>query len=141
MKSLLIGLLLVAGCCFAQSEPPAFTARLLSVIHEGGIANGRIWSALPPDRRNWWILGQIDAARTILDPKEASKYDPHTLSIPETVAGVDRFYQEPENLPIPIMYALFFVTMKANGEDPDVIAKMIASFRRTIASQPKSEPK
>ena len=50
----------------------------------------------------------------------------------DIVKGVDRFYQEPENLTFPVNYALEIFTLKVNGSTQAEIEKKIAGYRQHI---------
>jgi hypothetical protein len=128
MKSLLVGLF-VAMCSLGQSEPPKFD--------RNGAANGRLWTVLTPDHRSWFIFGQQDATKAILLRSVADRFAPRTLSNTEIVAAIDRFYDEPENLPISIMDALMVVTLRANGADSDTVAHAVAQLKRLASAPPK----
>ncbi len=71
------------------------------------------------------------------DPENFKKLFPKNLSFEELRKAMDRFYDEPENLPIPLIVGQTIVTLKANGESPQLIAEMIADARKNIATANK----
>ena len=74
----------------------------------------------------------------IVSETELIKYFPRNLNHGEFALAVDRFYDVPENLPIPAFYAARAVTMKANGEDPIACEMAVAAMRRAaVEVQPK----
>jgi len=65
-------------------------------------------------------------------------YYPASLGPSEFIKAIDRFYEQPENLPIPIMQAMRMVTARANGGDPAAIEKEIATLRHDALELHKS---
>jgi hypothetical protein len=94
-----------------------------------GISNGRAWQAGTQTAKIYYIRGAFDAL-LVAAFSEQSQYFPANLVARELAKAVDHFYEEPENLPIPIVKALRLVTMRARGEDPGVVEKAIATERR-----------
>ena len=48
------------------------------------------------------------------------------------VKGLDRFYEEPENLAFPVSYALQIFTIKVSGASQAEVETRIAQFRREM---------
>lgn len=87
-----------------------------------------------------YVSGISEAIDFLVGLLEYHTYFPASLKPDEFVKAVDAFYDQPENLPIPIMQAMRIVTLKANGEDPAAIDKEIAGLRRdAIALQQQLE--
>lgn len=77
-----------------------------------------------------YIFGVAEAVS--LTNGELPKYLGKNLTIIEDAKGVDRFYEDPGNLPIPVSFALQIVAMKANGESPEAIENFTANLKRAI---------
>ena len=72
--------------------------------------------------------------------RERGFYLPATMSFGEIVKGMDRFYEEPENLILPVIEAMEIFTLKANGASPDRVEKKLAGFReRNVKKQSKKK--
>jgi len=69
---------------------------------------------------------------------DVSRYAACNLTMAEEAAAVDRFYQEADNLPVPVSVALLVVVMKANGETPDAVENFTAAVKRAILNPPAS---
>ena len=50
----------------------------------------------------------------------------------DVLKGVDRFYEEPENLTFPVLYALEVFALKVNGATQSEIEKNLAERRQRI---------
>jgi len=118
MKPALI-LLALTLLSVAQEKPaiPPFT---------NGMCNGRHWQVFM-DKGNY-LVGFLDGLRAARSPSRP--YIPEPLSMVELVKAVDRFYQEPENLAIPVPEALRIVALKANGAPQSEIDSVSAAARR-----------
>jgi hypothetical protein len=129
-NAFLLTLTLTLLPCFGQvpSDDPTWQTH--------GLCNGRAWQVATQGEKIYYTTGAsevlIVAARA-----EHPRYFPQSLNAAEFTKAVDRFYQEPENLPIPIVKTLQLVTMKANGDDPGVIDKAVATERRAAMTVPK----
>lgn len=128
MKLRMAALLFLAiNACIAQEGSD--TAKT------GTLSNGRTWLSLSDkatssEKLNF-LTGAAEAA-AVTSPTEYPKYFGNALTIGEFITGIDRFYDEPANLPIPIIHALRLVTMKANGENPAAVERTTASIRRQM---------
>ena len=99
-----------------------------------GRLNGRFWRILSGSAEKLLYLnGSRDAFLVSPPSADTGTYFPQILTVAEFSAGIDRFYEEPANRPIPIIYAMGFVTMKADGVDPIEISKSLARTLRLIA--------
>lgn len=100
-KSTAIALLLVgslATSCYAADVNNERT---------NGHFNGRFWTGLSDTSKTMFVLGYCDAAGTSDCPKQPTFGD--------IVKGIDRFYQEPENLRLAIMSAIHVFALKVTG--------------------------
>src|ERR1700679_189681 len=83
-------------------------------MHTGGVMNGRAWTALTAGDKLSYLFGYADHWQVATAFENVHRYADHgitdseegwfPLSLPWTdiAKGVDRFYQEPENLRFPI---------------------------------------
>ena len=75
--------------------------------------------------------GQVEMLLLTLGA-DASKYFGRNFTPPENSSAVDRFYEEPANIFIPVPFAFQIVAMQANGETRDAVEKFTATVRLTI---------
>jgi hypothetical protein len=125
LKKAALILLLVLSCGFSQEQSE------IAFRRDSGGLNGRQWQSMTYLDKFHYLLGATDA---ILEaaPTEYSKYfDVQSgLTFGEFTKAVDRFYEEPENLPIPIVWAARVVTMKTNGATAKELDQILSSMRR-----------
>jgi len=94
-------------------------------------SDGRTWRALGTEGAKVIYIGGVQEALAFLEGIFLrGTYFPPSLSVDEMISAVDRFYEQPENLPIPIMQAFRMVTLKANGSDPAPLERELAKLRR-----------
>lgn len=129
---ILLGLVLFAFCCSGQNAP--FDPRVSTMGSCPACSgNGRSWQGFKVHDYKLAFIAGIGEATSFLiglfNPTYRT-YFPQSLSGDELVTAIDRFYEQPENLPIPIMQAMRIVTLRANGEDPTSVDKEIATLRR-----------
>jgi hypothetical protein len=94
-----------------------------------GLFNGRGWNMFSQFLKLAFLTGALEAVQ-VASVTEVAKYFPGTLTMVEFVLAIDRFYEAPENRPIPILYAIRAATMKANGEDPIAFEMTVAAMRK-----------
>ena len=77
----------------------------------------------------------------MVNEAEFFKNFPRSLNVGEFAMAIDKFYREPENLPIPVFFGLKVVAMKVNGEDPAVVDKVLSAVRQwpQFPKPPESE--
>lgn len=107
-----------------------------------GLVNGRFWLALSHhDGRAGYLIGFHEAITSAfgvtLDPHASSMFFSSNMTFAEIEKAVDRFYESPEYLPIPIMAALRIVSMKASGAPQAEIDAELDINRKLSASPPK----
>lgn len=114
--------------------------------YTGDWPNGRFWQEMTSASRLYFIMGFHEAVGDAvyagieegvkIDFKRADKevnfFFPH-LSFGEVVKGVDRFYDDPENAPIPIFNAFRLFTYKAKGGTPREYESSLAEARQQAA--------
>jgi hypothetical protein len=95
----------------------------------GDLLNGRFWMILKPNDKLVFVLGYCEAA--------AGAYACPTQSeFVEIVKGVDRFYQEPENLRIPFVTAERVFAMKVAGATTTEIEAIMNLARKNADIPP-----
>jgi len=76
-----------------------------------GQENGRAWHDMDSPTKVGFILGLRAtmahlAIRGVVDLEQRHRYLVDQLTFGETARAVDRFYETPENMPIPILWAM-----------------------------------
>lgn len=133
-KWLRVGILALTVSCCAYGQD-------VNAIRTGGLFNGRFWNAASVEGRLGYLMGFNDALGARGSDGSAARYLP-TLNFAEQQTAVTRFYQEPENLAIPILGALEVITLKVKGGDQSAIDALLARHRKTsneVNSQVKPE--
>jgi hypothetical protein len=107
---------------------PCFSQTISNEKTLGGL-NGRFWETLTPSDRLWFIIGLHEG----LEYAEA-RMPSYFPGVPygDVLKGVDRFYEEPENLTFPVLYALEVFALKVNGATQSEIEKNLAERRQRI---------
>jgi hypothetical protein len=119
-----------------------------------GYCNGRFWKLLDDEAKLNWIeaysdgvtfavmgiyissggdTGASSATRAKIDSTSRAKLDsffPSGLTWGEVRTALDRFYDSPENGPIPVPSAVQVLTMKVAGVQQSAIDKRISYIRR-----------
>jgi hypothetical protein len=98
-----------------------------------GLRNGRVWNALTADERILFLTGASNILIGI-NSDEFSNYFPGGLTAGEFAKAVNQFYGDPTNLPIPIVYAMRVVTLKASGATASAVEDLTA-FMRSKSTQ------
>jgi hypothetical protein len=85
-----------------------------------------------------YLLGATDAILEAAPGKYSKYFDVQSsLTFGEFVNAIDRFYKEPENLPIPIVWAARVVTMRTNGATEKELDQVVSSMRRQAIKKSK----
>jgi len=95
--------------------------------------NGHVWKNWNDSGKIAYLLGLREGMGPLLDrtPKtEAPTYFAPAATLSQTETAVDRFYEDPLNIRIPIFAALHLVTMKANGAPQDQIVNELTINRQ-----------
>ena len=100
-----------------------------------GFMNGRAWKTASTDMRLSYMVGMAEA--TVLAKADIFRYFAKGLKATEDAMAVDKFYEDPGNLPVPVLFAMQIVAMKANGEAPDSVENFTATLKRMILEVPK----
>jgi hypothetical protein len=86
-----------------------------------------MWKAMTSRDRNLYVWGMLNAIR-FLAPKETSW--PEGLTWTEGEAMMNDLYSRPENVSIPIVFAMQAITMKVGGATPLAYEDFLAASRR-----------
>ncbi len=133
LKKLLL-LLVLAVPVLAQAPDPYQTSSL---------ENGRAWQLMNRGQKAAWVngygegltIGSLLAGQTW--DKYAATYStrfPTNLTNVEIADAVDHFYGDaPENAPIPVPDAIWYVAQKAAGTPSSVLDEFAAERRRVAA--------
>ena len=103
MKKLI--LIVVLATCVSAGDT--------SMQRTGGKLNGRWWHIMDNDQRFAYVLGYGDAAQMMTNWPNYFPVLPTTFE--DVIKGVNRIYEEPENLVLPISDAIWLFTLKAKG--------------------------
>jgi hypothetical protein len=102
-----------------------------------GRVNGRFWKSAPEAGKQGFVTGYAEALTTAsLAAITFEALWPAKLTVRETMAALDKFYDTPENAPIPISSALIIVAARADGVDEAKIQKEIAKMRKDAGTVP-----
>jgi hypothetical protein len=113
-----------------------------------GLFNGRFWRAAGDVAKVSYMQGIVAALsrvkfRSLNGPCDAESdrvlkaYMLPQGAVADAEEGVDRFYEEPENLLIPIIDALEIVSAKARGVPQVVIDERILHYRSVARTAPE----
>ena len=125
----------------ASAQAPKVTA---------GLHNGRAWIDSDEGTRVAFLMGYSDhhivfADAPIRDNGIRSKYPsadsqesdwwPAHLTFGEISKAVTKFYDEPENVRLPIRYALCITALRVRGTAPSEIERLTAFYRALFANE------
>jgi hypothetical protein len=100
--------------------------------------DGRFWSSLNIGEKGSLVLGLRDGINhsvACLSPsldrfeEEIKGYWPTGLTAEEIAFALERFYETPENRPIPIVKALFAIAARSSGTAEAQVQRMIEVLR------------
>jgi hypothetical protein len=125
---LLTAILLASFCHAHQSS--------VEDQHTKGLLNGRFWNDFGNyQAKLFFVLGYCEgatgAASFLRCPKQ--------LEFGEIVKGIDKFYQEPENLRLPFIVSIQILRMKVEGAKATEIDAAISKAKEQ-ADQPDLTP-
>jgi hypothetical protein len=85
-----------------------------------------------------YLLGATDAILEAAPAQYSRYFDVNSsLNFGEFSKAIDQFYREPENPPIPIIWAARIVTMKTNGATQRELDQVLSSMRRDAVTNSK----
>jgi len=134
MKTILLALVLLAGGAQAQLPDAYFTRGLVDAL------NGRYWMSIGKNNRIDYLVGfgeavgwysAMGATDQVLHDKNADNW-PTGATAGDIEKGVTKFYEEPENLSIPIINAIKIFAMKLHSRPQPAIDSEI-TFQRKLA--------
>jgi hypothetical protein len=140
-------LLLSTGAAVNGQGQDSSIASEIASQHSGsaGLLNGRFWVARNDGQKVIFIMGYCEAARS---GKVPDRHDsplalascPTEVTLGDILKGLDRFYQEPENLRLAIRSALRIFAMKVAGASANDIEQELAAARAIVDSTPAKLP-
>jgi hypothetical protein len=95
--------------------------------------NGRFWELMDDAKRASYING-FEAAFSLqggYKPKQ-TQFPTGSGTFGDIRKGLDRFYQDPENLSFPIFYALHIFAMKVNGASQAEVEAEVRRLRAVV---------
>jgi hypothetical protein len=116
------------------------------------LGNGRLWKAIAGEApKTAYLAGYLNGITFALGSTPPTKGQsleenlksinelrsrlfPFGLTVNEVKTALDRFYDTPENLPIPIANALTIISGRASGIDEPTLQQMIANLRRDASN-------
>lgn len=133
-----------------QARQPSAETAQTSNVPPGTVTmnhrNGRFWRYLTDNHLQIpWIMGFVDASKTWRDEVVAAQKDhpeiqtvvadmpPFGLSNGEIAESLTLFYSEPANRPIPIVYALVWVHLKATGAAESALSDLAVHLRKSFS--------
>lgn len=116
------------------SSPFAHAQSTVGIVRTGEMSNGRMWASMSLDIKVMYLTGIKDILIATKPPEE-TQYLPGRYSVGEVAKSIDRFYDSPENILIPVVFALRVCIMKFNGASPALIDAVEAGMRRMLAEE------
>jgi hypothetical protein len=101
--------------------------------------NGRFWKSLNHRKKSVFISGYFSATDYIMlltnkdyqtYKKVSQSFCPPSLNVGEVDIALDRFYETPENTPIPIPQAIWVISERTSGADEAAVQKEITDLRK-----------
>jgi hypothetical protein len=139
--------LFIVGLLAALSLVPKSFSAEDSIYQSLGMSNGRLWVGISEGLKAFYMKGAFDSLQLCLPelPANATALTSQVqrlllshgyLTIGEYTESLDVFYREPLNRPIPVVYALDWVSLKASGM-PENGLKEVEEFMRSKWSSPE----
>jgi hypothetical protein len=145
MRRASIVLLVFAAVGLAAPWPQSATAQ--ANWDTDGLKNGYYWQGAPGEYKMTYLFGCIDALSLVSfivatapdGSVNRASYNglrgrflpsPSDLTYGRTEAGLDQFFTNPANLPIPIMRALQVIAAQAAGASAATIENQVRKYRR-----------
>jgi hypothetical protein len=88
-----------------------------------GLLNGRFWNGIDDSGKLFFLIGYCEAAVDALRCPAQTEFG-------ETIKGIDKFYQEPENLRLTFISAMRIFTRKVEGAKPTEIEALMDLARK-----------
>jgi len=125
--------------CFALllMDAPAVPAAS-DTEHTLGLTNGWLWVVTPAT--SWLKLGFVTGVCEALRYTQSKDYYLHCplgSQTGEVVAGLNTFYEVPENRRVPVVWAMTVVALRIKKGDPQAGEDVVAILRKQ-AAEPKA---
>ena len=102
-----------------------------------GLSNGRSWNAMAAEQKRAYVMGMVDVLAS-LKPQGADLFLSPRFTVDETVGSIDQIYSAPENVLIPVVFALRLAVLKFNGGSSQEFDAMIVGFRKAVSVPAKN---
>lgn len=112
-------------------KPPSLNQAPIETQLTLGFSNGRAWNGATAEMKLSYVTGMLEVL-SLTQSADLMKFFGRGLTVLETAQAVERFYAEPENLQVPVTFALQVVAMKTNGESPEAVAGFTAGIKKAI---------
>ncbi len=101
----------------------------------GDFSNGRLWNVLNSGEKTIYVQAFIEGlSASGVERKIIDEYTASAATVGEAKRGIDQFYQKPENLALPIFFALRTFTDKVKGVPAADIDAKLAAVRKYYSS-------
>ncbi len=109
--------------------------------------NGRSWNKLEYPGKLGYVCGLFDGAtlffsmadnmksikREVLHSVYTGLSIPSSMTVGDVVKGMDEFYLDPENVPLPAICAYMHFVYKARGDNDEAISKRVKTWRKMFS--------
>jgi hypothetical protein len=129
--------LLLTVVCFAATMHLAAEESWWEQVHSDGQVNGRFWNAATMEGKMSFLMGfsgGLAHAKYIHEAVTVENSYPFSMTNGEVGKALDRFYDTPENLQIPIGFALVICRQRLQGTPEAEIQEHILVFRKYAAA-------
>jgi len=123
LKAILVLTLCASSVCAQSTASENFTAKMV---------NGRGWVLMSDVQKFTYLTGIKDILFAI-QPENAKMFSVDGFRTDETAKSIDLFYAVPENLRIPIVFALSVSSAKFKGASQAQLDTITADLRKTAA--------
>jgi hypothetical protein len=151
LKRLVSSVALAALVAVAHAQSPTENPPGRQLRRTWGELNGRAWRLLSEESKLAYLEGvtagnsaaitrALNSPNTSCLDNEKRLLDVYRMvgfTQAEKMQGIDRLYDEPENLLMPIADALEIVSAKARGVPQDALEARILQFRRAANEAPE----
>jgi hypothetical protein len=81
------------------------------------------------------FVSGVNDALAVSAPQDYYTYHAEGVTIKEIIGGLDAFFKVPENLRVPIVWAMSVVSLRAQGATFENVEKLTAEYRKRAAAE------